>query len=546
MQKVFIMEENISKEMKRRNYLPLYLSAAMAIGLVIGVFLIPNRTKTLVSYHTNEKLGEVVELIKQYYFEEVDLDKVNDDVIQSLLLTLDPHSSYISRKNSQRYDEMLTGQFEGIGIQFNILNDTVLVVNVVPEGPSQKVGLLAGDKIIKVDGKSIAGIKIQNEDVITKLRGKKGSKVKVSVLRSSVNKVIDYEIIRDKIPVESINVAYMLDNKTGYILIDNFSITTGDEFVRAMQNLKEQNMQRLILDLRGNPGGFLGAAIDICDQFLHNDELIVYTQGKHVGKEEYKATDRGVFQDENQKLVVLVDEWSASASEIVAGAVQDHDRGTIIGRRSFGKGLVQRQFYLSDSSEVMLTIARYYTPSGRCIQRPFNTTSIEDYYEDILRRYEKGEMENVDSVKFIDSLKFKTDNGRTVYGGGGIMPDIYIPIKKSDDIVYFNKIVNQGILFTFAMEYVDRNRKQLNRYTSIDDFTEQFFITDDMLKPIIQEGEKQGISSKELTMYSKQKIKIWTKAYIARNLFNTVGFYRIINQEDEMIQKAVSILESKK
>lgn len=303
-------------------------------------------------------------------------------------------------------------------------------------------------------------------------------------------------------------------------------------------------MQKLILDLRSNPGGFLGAAIDICDQFLGKGKLIVYTQGLNVGRAEYKASNRGLFQDDDQKLVILIDEWSASASEIVAGAVQDQDRGVVIGRRSFGKGLVQRQFYLSDSSEVMLTIARYYTPSNRCIQKPFENTSNEDYFVDILNRYENGELENSDSIKFIDSLKYKTSKGRTVYGGGGIMPDIFIPIQKSDSIVYFNKLANQGALFTYAMEYVDKNRKALNKYVTVKQFDKQFIVSDAMVQQILKIGDEKGVSSKEATAYSKRQIKKWTKAYIARNLFNTLGFYQIINQEDEMIRKAVSVLKN--
>jgi len=334
----------------------------------------------------------------------------------------------------------------------------------------------------------------------------------------------------------------MIDKEIGYILIDNFSTSTGDEFVQALKQLKEQNMQKLIVDLRSNPGGFLGAAIDICDQFLPKGKLIVYTQGRHVGKEEYKASNSGLFQDDDQQLVILIDEWSASASEIVAGAVQDHDRGIVIGRRSFGKGLVQRQFYLNDSSEVMLTVARYFTPSGRCIQKPFDNKSTEDYFVDILNRYENGELENADSIRFIDSLKYKTSKGRTVYGGGGIMPDLFIPLQTSDSIVYFNKLANQGVVFTYAMEYVDKNRKRLQSYKTIAQFDKQFAVSDAMLQEILRKGEDKGITASEATAYSKQEIKKWTKAYIARNLFNTKGFYQIINKEDEVIRKAVEVL----
>lgn len=536
------METN-NKDRKTRYLFPIYLSLALSTGLIIGAYLIPSKVKTVwYADYASDKIGEVMQLVKNHYFDKVDLDEMNDQAIQAMLQTLDPHSSYITKKNSKQYDEMLFGQFDGIGIQFNVLNDTVLVVSVIPEGPSHKVGLMPGDKIISVDGKTIAGVQIKNEEVVKKLRGKKGTVVNVGILRSGMKERMDFKIKRDKIPLESINVSYMIDKEIGYILIDNFSTTTGDEFIQALKQLKEQNMQKLIVDLRSNPGGFLGAAIDICDQFLPKGKLIVYTQGRHVGKEEYKASNRGLFQDDDQQLVILIDEWSASASEIVAGAVQDHDRGIVIGRRSFGKGLVQRQFYLNDSSEVMLTVARYFTPSGRCIQKPFDNKSTEDYFVDILNRYENGELENADSIRFIDSLKYKTSKGRTVYGGGGIMPDLFIPLQTSDSIVYFNKLANQGVVFTYAMEYVDKNRKRLQSYKTVAQFDKQFAVSDAMLQEILRKGEDKGITASEATAYSKQEIKKWTKAYIARNLFNTKGFYQIINKEDEVIRKAVEVL----
>lgn len=536
------METN-NKDRKTRYLFPIYLSLALSTGLIIGAYLIPSKVKTVwYADYASDKIGEVMQLVKNHYFDKVDLDEMNDQAIQAMLQTLDPHSSYITKKNSKQYDEMLFGQFDGIGIQFNVLNDTVLVVSVIPEGPSHKVGLMPGDKIISVDGKTIAGVQIKNEEVVKKLRGKKGTVVNVGILRSGMKERMDFKIKRDKIPLESINVSYMIDKEIGYILIDNFSTTTGDEFIQALKQLKEQNMQKLIVDLRSNPGGFLGAAIDICDQFLPKGKLIVYTQGRHVGKEEYKASNRGLFQDDDQQLVILIDEWSASASEIVAGAVQDHDRGIVIGRRSFGKGLVQRQFYLNDSSEVMLTVARYFTPSGRCIQKPFENKSTEDYFVDILNRYENGELENADSIRFIDSLKYKTSKGRTVYGGGGIMPDLFIPLQTSDSIVYFNKLANQGVVFTYAMEYVDKNRKRLQSYKTVAQFDKQFAVSDAMLQEILRKGEDKGITASEATAYSKQEIKKWTKAYIARNLFNTKGFYQIINKEDEVIRKAVEVL----
>jgi len=339
-----------------------------------------------------------------------------------------------------------------------------------------------------------------------------------------------------------VNIAYEIAPQTGYIHIDNFTKTTKDEFHTALKTLIDKGMTKLILDLRGNSGGHLDAAIAVCNQLLPKDKLIVYIYGKSVGKQKHFSNSSGLFKQKSQKLVVLIDEYSASASEIVAGAVQDLDRGTIIGRRSFGKGLVQRQFHLRDSSEVLITIARYYTPSGRCIQRPFEFTKNDNYYTDIIDRYLHGEMENQDSIRFVDSLKYTTEGGRTVYGGGGIMPDIFVPLRISDSLVYSNSLINNGIVLNYAMEYVDKNRKGLNRrYKSAEDYVREFTISESMLREIVQRGETAGIPS-QLSALSLQELKKWTKAFIGRNLFGTMAFYPVINLDDDAIKKAIEVL----
>ncbi|MDR2408344.1 MAG: S41 family peptidase, partial [Bacteroidales bacterium] len=472
-------------------------------------------------------------------------EQLEEEAIRGMLLNLDPHSSYMTREETEQANTILMGGFEGIGIQFNIHLDTLQVVSVTSGGPSEKAGILPGDRIVKVNDENIAGIKISNNDVIQLLRGKKGTKVNIDILRNNQKELIPFEIVRDKIPVHSINIYYKIAPKTGYISIDNFTFTTANEFHYALNELIQQGIDKLILDLRGNPGGYLDAAIAVCDELLPDNSLIVYTYGKAVGKQEYYSTLDGLFKNDKQKIVVLIDEYSASASEIVAGAIQDLDRGTVIGRRSFGKGLVQRQFYLKDSSEVFITVARYYTPTGRSIQRPYNTNNNDEYFADIITRYEKGEMESKDSIYFADSLRYLTPKGKLVYGGGGIMPDIFIPVKVSDSIVYFNKIANQGILFSYAIEYVDKNRERLTKtYKSADSFLSAFQVDNTMLSEITAKGKDAGITP-SLSDYSVKEFKKWTKAYIGRNLFGEQGFYPVINADDEMIKSAIIELNKK-
>ena len=524
--------------------LSFYLSLALMLGLFIGIYCIPSRKETPFFNISMKdgKVNEVLRIIQQYYFEDVIENQLDEEAIRGMLQNLDPHSSYMTKEETKQSNTVLMGEFEGIGIQFNMMSDTLVVISATSGGPSEKAGILAGDRIIFADGKAISGVKMQNTEIINLLRGKRGSKVQVDILRNGVKKLIPFTIVRDKIPVHSINISYMIAPKIGYINIDNFTFTTEEEFHFALKELISQGMEKLVLDLRGNPGGYLGAAIAVCNELLPAGDLILYTYGKAVGRDEYHSNRKGLFKNNSQKVAILIDEYSASASEIVAGAIQDQDRGTVIGRRSFGKGLVQRQFYLSDSSEVLITVARYYTPTGRSIQRPFNDKNNDDYYADIIARYERGEMDNKDSIHFADSLRFTTPGGKTVYGGGGIMPDIFIPVKKSDSVIYFNKIANQGILYSYVMEYVDKNRQRLmSSYKYADDFLAKFQVTNSMISEMVARAKEAGIEP-ELSVYSTKEFKRWTKAYIGRNLFGEQAFYPVINADDEMVQAAIKAL----
>ena len=528
---------------KSQNHIPLYLAVAMVIGLAVGFFFAPKSVNYRFALKDDNKIDEVLQLIEAYYFEEVSPQQLKDDAIRGMLQNLDPHSAYMSKDEAEQANSIMSGGFDGIGVQFNMLNDTLLVIAVTAGGPSEKVGVMAGDRIVSVEGECIAGVNISNTDVIKKLRGMKGTKVHIEVLRQGHKQLIPFEIVRDKIAVHSINIAYQIAPQTGYISIDNFALTTEDEFRTALKTLMDKGMTKLILDLRGNPGGHLEAAIAVCNQLLPDDKLILYTYGKSVGKQKFFSNSSGLFTGKNQKLAVLIDEYSASASEIVAGAVQDLDRGTVIGRRSFGKGLVQRQFSLQDSSQVLITIARYYTPSGRCIQRPFEFSKNDSYYMDIIDRYQHGEMENEDSIKFADTLKFTTEGGRTVYGGGGIMPDIFIPMRTSENMVYSNALINSGIVLKYAMEYVDKNRKNLNAaYKNAEDYVRNFTVSESLISEMAQRGEAAGIVV-QLSEVSRKELKKWTKAFIGRNLFGETAFYPVINKEDEAIKRAVEVLK---
>ncbi len=492
------------------------------------------------------KFGRLLRLIDSYYVDTVNIDKLTEKAIVDVLSELDPHSVYLSKDEVEKMNEPLVGNFEGIGISFNIFKDTLLVTTTISGGPSEKVGLLAGDRIIEVDNKNIAGIGLKNSDVFTMLRGDKGTSVNLKVLRRNTPGLLDFTIIRDKIPINSLDASYMIDKSTGFIKLRNFSATTTDEFVAAMNDLKKQNIQNLILDLRGNGGGYLKTAVEISEQFLKNDELVVYTSGINEPKREYRATSEGEFKKGN--LVILVDEFSASASEIVAGAIQDWDRGVIVGRRSFGKGLVQKPFYLTDGSMIRLTTAHYYTPSGRCIQKPYSE-GVAEYRDDLEKRLSNGEMFNKDSIVFSDSLKYKTlVNGRVVFGGGGIMPDIFIPLDTSVHYQYVNRLRRNNIIYNYALGYIDKNRNEIiSKYPDFRSFEPKFEVSDNIISEIAENGVKEGIEKDEKSLeFSKNDIKKEVKAYIARDIYSRDDFYKILYNDDPAVLQALKVLENNK
>jgi carboxyl-terminal processing protease len=490
------------------------------------------------------KYGRFLECLERFYFDSVDVDKIVEKAIVDELKDLDPHSIYISSEDVRKMNEPLQGNFEGVGISFNILNDTLFVVETIAGGPSEKVGVKAGDRILKVDSNNIAGVKLTNDKVFSLLRGPKGTEVYITVLRRNVKELLDFKIVRDKIPINSIDASYIAGDGIGYIKLTRFSMTTMDEFFKSANELKNKGARNLILDLTGNGGGYLEVAANLADQFLSADKLIVYTQGLHSIRRDYVATSKGIF--ENGKVVLLIDEGSASASEIVSGAIQDWDRGIIIGRRSFGKGLVQNQIPLPDGSMIRLTIARYYTPSGRLIQKPYNDGN-DKYEKEIYDRYKHGEFENQDSIKLPDSLKFKTlVKGRIVFGGGGIMPDIFVPLDTSFYSDYYRDIIRKGILNQFVLQYVDKNRNNImSSYDNFSKFKTGFVITPGIISELTAYAEKEGVKykGKDLTI-STEGISMVLKAYIARDIWTANEFYEIMNQKDANYLKALDVMNN--
>ncbi|MFZ4520536.1 MAG: S41 family peptidase [Bacteroidales bacterium] len=531
-------------EKKNNPYLPIWFALVLTGGVVLGIFL-GNRTGKLnfISGET-DKLKEVITYVKDNYVDTLSRKALEEKAISGLLEKLDPHSVYISAEEFHEANDPLLGSFEGIGVQFRLENDTVTVVNPVSGGPSEKLGIRAGDRIVKVDGKNIAGIKISTNDVMRKLKGAKGTQVKVAVFRRGAGGLLDFTITRDVIPTYSMDISYMPEPGIGYIRVNNFAATTHDEVHGALETLKRDGMKKLILDLRSNGGGYLKAAIDVADEFLGDGELIVYTEGMNHKKEVSKATSDGLF--ENGDLIILVDEGTASAAEIVSGAIQDHDRGMIVGRRSFGKGLVQEQLDFKDGSALRLTVARYYTPTGRCIQKPYKD-GLEVYNSDYYHRFMNGEMEHADSIKFPDSLKYKTPKGRTVYGGGGIMPDVFVPMEKDSAMLYYNQVINKGLVYQFAFDYTDKNRAQLRRFKNYTQFNQGFTVNDAIFDEFVKYADKKGVkhTGKDLSK-SDRVTKTMMKAYIGRNILDNNGFFPILNSIDPGFLKAIELLKTGK
>jgi carboxyl-terminal processing protease len=514
----------------------------------------------------SDKFNEVMSLVRNYYTDTVNEEKITEDAIRKAMEDLDPHSSYTPASDVKKANESLVGNFEGIGITFQLLNDTIMVLEVIPGGPSEKVGLQAGDKIVKVNDSTVAGIKIGNDGVIKKLRGPKGTKVNIAIMRGGERNLLDFTIIRDKIPIYSVTASYMAEPGIGYIRFERFAATTLQEFSQAVEKLREQGMKDLILDMQGNIGGYLYTAVDMCNQFLGDNQLIVYTQGLHAPYQPYFSNGKGFLQQ--GKVVVMIDEGSASAAEILSGCMQDNDRALLVGRRTFGKGLVQKPFTLSDGSEVKITTAHYYTPSGRCIQKPFDS-----YKDDYKNRYESGELFGRDTFKFIDSLRKQTLNGRNVYGGGGIEPDFYVPIDTSMSSALFNQLIRKGVENKFCLEYVDKNRGKFSKiYASADSFYQNFNVDTNLLSQYMAQAVTDSaiklipgsrptcfsdyfsqvkndslINFKKDYEKSKKVIEARLKASIGRNLFDVSMYYRVINASvNDVYAKAIDVINNNK
>ncbi len=538
------------KSPKKHNvFLPIILSLVLILGIWLGYFLnqrVGNSSGVSQNYHaaTKDKINSLLDYIEYQYVDTINKKDLVEKTVTAMLQSLDPHSSYIPANDFAEVNEPLEGNFDGIGVEFNIINDTIRVVTPIVGGPSEKIGIRAGDKLIKVERKNVAGVKITNKQVFDLLRGEKGSAVNVVILRAGVKRPLDFKIIRDAIPLYSLDASYMVNSTIGYIKISKFAATTYNEYIKAFNTLTKQGMKQLILDLRGNPGGYLNAAVDISDEFLANGLQIVYTQGKSNPKKVYKATEHGSF--ENNGLVVLIDEGSASASEIVAGAVQDNDRGTIIGRRSFGKGLVQDQMQLPDGSAIRLTIARYYTPTGRSIQKPYTDDKME-YYNEEYDRYQHGELLNVDSIKLDKTKQYKTPEGKIVYGGGGIMPDVFVPIDTTKTNSFLNKVFYTGLINTFAFEYADKNRASLKTLVSAKNYIGKFEINAAILNEFYEYCAKQSVTLGSLNKEkTSEALKPYLKAFIGRDVFDKDAYYPIINKNDKCILKAVEVLSAVK
>lgn len=532
---------------KFKLWLPFLLAAILALGIYVGMRLNEpyKSSRSFFSFRTGQfnKINDVINYITNEYVDTVNQKSLVENTISELLHQLDPHSAYIPADELQAMNEPLEGNFDGIGIEFHVQEDTIMVVSAVAGGPSEQLGIQSGDRIIAVEGKNVASIKITNSQVMQMLRGPSGTKVKVTVLRKSTGQQIVYTITRGKIPIYSVDVAYMLSKETGYIKVSHFADRTYDEYLNAFVKMKDAGMESLILDLRGNPGGYLKTAIQLSDEFLPDKKLVVYTEGRSRPRESFYATQRGFF--EQGALIVLVDEGSASASEIVAGALQDWDRATIVGRRSFGKGLVQEQSQFPDGSAMRLTIARYYTPTGRSIQKPY-AGGYEAYSNELYDRLKKGELASSDSIQFADSLHYETPGGKIVYGGGGIMPDIFISMDTSGSSHFYAEVSSKGMIAQYAFDYLDQHRSSFEKFKSFEDYKENFQVTEEMYRKFLDYAIKGGVTRSEAGISaSSLLIRTQIKALIARQIWKNDGFYPIIQTLDKTLTKALELIEKK-
>ncbi|MFA7082685.1 MAG: S41 family peptidase [Bacteroidales bacterium] len=573
-----------------------------SLFLLISSFLTAQTLDKTELLSTDNKMSFTLNMIRYYYAEKPDMPKIVEKGIVNMLKELDPHSVYITKEDVQKMNEPLIGNFDGVGISFQIMKDTIHVVDVIRGGPSEKVGVMPGDKIIKVDDKISTGDSIKNDFVFKHLRGVKGTKVNLTIERRGRKEPIIFEIIRDKIPITSVDTWFMLDKTLGYIRLDRFAQKSTEEVVEAIEDLKKQGMKDLIFDLRGNGGGYLDVAFKICDEFLSDDKLLVYTEGVSSPKYDFKAERKGTF--EKGKIVVLIDESSASASEIVSGAIQDWDRGVIIGRRSFGKGLVQRPFNLPDGSQIRLTTSRYYTPSGRCIQKPWDD-GLDSYYNDYMKRFQHKELITPDSISFPDSLKYSTANGRIVYGGGGIMPDVFVPIDTSRASDYLINLRSKGVFNNFSMQWMEENRESFlkqnpsfedynnsypslnlmekftayakkegveqneikkewvnsmildyivrqtkdtvsQNYSSYEEYAKELLSNKELLDEVMTKAKKEDDKMEEMTKRSDVFIEASLKAMIARNLYGVKYYYQSIKDTDDGLQKAITVIKDEK
>ena len=525
-------------------WLPVIIAASIALGIFIGNHYLSISTGKFRSYASGNKINAILDIIDEQYVDTVNMSQLVEGAIPKIFSELDPHSGYIPAADAQMVNEELEGSFSGIGVSFNLQTDTILVISVIPGGPSEKAGLLAGDRIITINDSLFAGNNSSQGKIMKTLRGAKNSVVKLGIKRSTSQDLLYFNVTRGDVPVNSVDVAYVVREGVGYIKVNKFARTTYNEFITAIAKLKQQNCKSFIIDLRGNTGGYMDAAINMINEFMSNGRLIVYTEGKAFPRNDVYANGTGTCQD--APIVVLTDEFSGSASEIFAGAIQDNDRGLIIGRRTYGKGLVQSQIPLSDGSALRLTIARYYTPSGRCIQKDYELGKTDEYDQDLFNRFMHGEFDSADSIKINNSLKYQTSLGRTVYGGGGIMPDIFIPRDTSGVTSYFSNVINSGVLNLFTLEYSDNNREKLSSfktYQELYNYLKKQPLLDKFTNYAVSKGIRKRVT---LINISAKLIENQLHSYIVRNFFNDEGFYPIFLKDDVTLLKAVEVIEQGK